>query len=342
METKISSYDIQTAAENLVGVLEHAIEHTGDQAALVVWDADSELSTALAEAYRICLPAAKFMQFETTEVELVKAEFEGMKPKDLVVLIESTRFRLHAFRIRLELFKRSLKVIEHPHLERMSGDEARTYFDSLAYDRDYFHGVGHALRNLIDGAQLGMVDSGKDHRLIFPAGFEEAKLNIGDYTGMKNIGGQFPIGEVFTESRDLSAVHGEVRISFFGDLDFTVNRPKIPITLVVEKGRVVNTCHSTPEFDGVLEKIRADDGEVWLRELGFGINRAFTQEKTVSDIGTFERMCGVHLSLGSKHTTYNKANIRKKSARHHVDVFVLTNSVELDGERIFEDGAWRV
>jgi leucyl aminopeptidase (aminopeptidase T) len=91
-----------------------------------------------------------------------------------------------------------------------------------------------------------------------------------------------------------------------------------------------------------LEKIRADDGEVWLRELGFGINRAFTQEKTVSDIGTFERMCGVHLSLGSKHTTYNKSNIRKKSARHHVDIFVLTNSVELDGERIFEDGAWRV
>jgi leucyl aminopeptidase (aminopeptidase T) len=92
----------------------------------------------------------------------------------------------------------------------------------------------------------------------------------------------------------------------------------------------------------VLENIRADDGQVWLRELGFGMNRAFTQQKTVSDIGTFERMCGVHLSLGSKHTTYNKANIRKKSARHHVDVFVLTKSVELNGERIFQGGDWLV
>ena len=110
----------------------------------------------------------------------------------------------------------------------------------------------------------------------------------------------------------------------------------------VESGKVVDTHNSTPEFDCVLENIRVDDGEVWLRELGFGMNRAFTQEKTVSDIGTFERMCGVHLSLGSKHTTYNKANIRKKSAHHHVDVFVLTKTVELDGNKIFQDSVWLV
>jgi len=224
----------------------------------------------------------------------------------------------------------------------MFGDEALTYFDSLAYDRDYYHGVGHALKNRIDDAHIGIIISGDEERLIFPAGFEQAKLNIGDYTGMQNIGGQYPIGEVFTESKDLEAVHGKVRISFFGDTQFTVNRPAIPITLVVEKGKVVNTANSTPEFDRVLENIRADDGQVWLRELGFGMNRAFTQQKTVSDIGTFERMCGVHLSLGSKHTTYNKANIRKKSARHHVDVFVLTKSVELNGERIFQGGDWLV
>jgi len=149
MSTKIPAHRIQAAAENLAGVLDYAIEHTAEHVALVVWDAESELSLALADAYRLCLPGAKFVQFETTEVELVKAEFEKMKPKDLVVLIQSTRFRLHAFRIRLELFKRSLKVIEHPHLARMAGDEALTYFDSLAYDRDYFHGVGHALKKRI-------------------------------------------------------------------------------------------------------------------------------------------------------------------------------------------------
>jgi aminopeptidase len=72
------------------------------------------------------------------------------------------------------------------------------------------------------------------------------------------------------------------------------------------------------------------------------MNRAFTHERTVSDIGTFERMCGIHLSIGAKHASYNKPNIRKKAARHHVDVFVITKGVALDGEELYRDGAWVV
>jgi len=72
---------------------------------------------------------------------------------------------------------------------------------------------------------------------------------------------------------------------------------------------------STPAFDTVLANIRADEGEVWVRELGFGLNRAFTQERTVSDIGTYERMCGIHLSLGAKHGSYNKPNFKRKDTR---------------------------
>ena len=158
---------------------------------------------------------------------------------------------------------------------------------------------------------------------------------------MRNVGGQFPIGEVFTESKDLEAVHGQVRIAYFGDTSFTVNRPDQPITLLVERGRITGALDSTPEFERVLAQIRADDGEIWLRELGLGMNRALTLERTVSDIGTFERMCGVHFSLGSKHAIYNKPNIDKKSAKHHVDVFVDTKSVLLDDELIFSGGAWR-
>lgn len=33
-------------------------------------------------------------------------------------------------------------------------------------------------------------------------------------------------------------MHGRVRISFFGDMAFTVHRPEQPITLIVERGRV--------------------------------------------------------------------------------------------------------
>jgi aminopeptidase len=318
-----------------------SIEHTPAHSAIVVWDAQCDLAVALTEAYRRCLPDALFIEFDSSAPEVVLTAFAQLSPGDLVVLIQSTSFRLDAFRIRVELFKRSLKVIEHPHLGRMYGEEALTYIDSLTYDPGYFRGVGNALKTLIDSAQEGVIDSGGE-RLFFPVGFEPAKLNVGDYRNMQNIGGQFPIGEVFTESKDLEAVHGCVRISLFGDTAFMVNKPGLPITLVINKGRVTDTLDSTPEFDRVLANIRADEGEVWLRELGLGLNRALTQDRIVSDIGTFERMCGIHLSLGAKHGIYNKPNIKKAAAKHHVDVFAITETFTLDDEVIYRDGAWQV
>jgi hypothetical protein len=307
----------------------------------VVSDTKCELTIALTAAYRRCLPDATFLDFGSLTAEAVLIEFNRLSPGDLVVLIQSTSFRLDAFRIRVELFKRSLKVIEHPHLSSMRCEEALTYIDSLAYDPVYFRGVGNALKARLDNARVGVIDSCGE-QLVFAGGFESAKLNVGDYRNMHNVGGQFPIGEVFTEAKDLEAVHGRVRISFFGDTSFIVNKPAQPITLVVDKGRVTDAIASTPEFDLVLANIRADEGEVWLRELGLGLNRAFTTDRMVSDIGTFERMCGVHLSLGAKHGIYNKPNIRKSTARHHVDVFAMTKTVTLDNEVIYRDGAWQV
>ncbi|MFU8797609.1 MAG: hypothetical protein ACNA7Y_02790, partial [Gammaproteobacteria bacterium] len=166
--------------------------------------------------------------------------------------------------------------------------------------------------------------------------------NIGDYTGMTNVGGQFPIGEVFTEAQNLESVNGRVRIFAFGDTSFTVNKVENPITLIVNKGRVTEVLDSTPEFDTVLANIRADEGEVWLRELGFGMNRAFSQEKIVADIGTYERMCGIHLSLGAKHGVYKKSNFKRGNTWHHVDVFADTPVVYLEDKRVYEKGAWYV
>ena len=328
---------IDLAEKNLRDILTLSVQHT--QSALVVWDGQCELSIALCTAYRRCLPDATFVDFDSVSPETIRAAFERLVPGDLVVLIQSTSFRLDAFRIRVELFKLGLKVIEHPHLSRMPGKEALIYIDSLAYDPAYFRGVGHALKARIDAAQTGVIDS-FGARLIFSEGFEPAKLNVGDYSQMHNVGGQFPIGEVFTESLDLEALNGRVRISIFGDTRFSVNKPVQPITLIVDQGRVSGTVDSTPEFDLVLEQIRCEEGEVWVRELGLGLNRAFTQDRLVSDIGTYERMCGVHLSLGAKHGSYNKPQIKKSAARFHVDVFALTDTVTLDDEVIYRDGAW--
>ena len=329
------------AEQHLRDILTLAIRHTHADAAVVVSDARCPLAVTLTQAYRRCLPTATFIDFDRVSAQEVLAAFAGLAAGALVVLIQSGNFRLEAFRIRVELFKRALKVIEHPHLARMPGPQADYYIASLAYDPAYYQVLGHALKARIDRARSGMIDSG-GAQLVFAAPFEAAKLNIGDYSNMHNVGGQFPIGEVFTEAQDLETVNGRVRIFVFGDTAFRVNRPAQPITLVIRQGRVSEVLDATPDFDEVLANIRASEGEVWLRELGFGMNRAFTQERLVDDIGTYERMCGIHLSLGAKHGVYQKAQIKRASARYHIDVFAVTQAVYLDDELVYRDGAWQV
>jgi hypothetical protein len=307
----------------------------------VVSDSQCSLAVTLIEAYRRCLPNATFIDFYAVAPDEVMAILAALKPSDLVVLIQSSGFRLNAFRLRIDLFNQSLKVIEHPHLGRMQGIEGVYYIESLAYDPIYYRGVGRALKNLIDNASRGVVDSGGEY-LIFDSPFEQAKLNIGDYTDMKNIGGQFPIGEVFTEAQRLESVSGRVRIFAFGDTTFSVNKLATPLTLIVKAGRVTDVIDSTAEFDKVLANIRADEGEVWLRELGFGMNRAFTQNKIVTDIGTYERMCGIHLSLGAKHGVYKKSNFKRTDTWHHVDIFAVTQAVYLNDKLVYENGSWQV
>ncbi|MCG2583693.1 hypothetical protein [Massilia sp. TS11] len=329
------------ASAHVRDLIRYAFVHPAGAPALLVYDGQTALARTLAAAYRAALPQAACIDFDTSTPEAVRASFAAQAPGTLVVLVQSTNFRLDGFRLRVELFKLGLKVIEHVHLARMPGEQGQYYIDSLAYDPAYYRGVGHALKVRLDAAQTVRVIGG-GAELVFEGGFEAAKMNIGDYSGMANMGGQFPLGEVFTEARDLEAVHGSVKLHVFGDTSYRVNRPATPITLKVEGGRVVEAIGSTPAFDEVLHIIRRDEGEVWLRELGLGMNRAFSASRLVDDIGTYERMCGVHLSLGCKHGVYSKPGFKRKDARYHIDVFAQTEAVYIDATRVYADGAWQI
>lgn len=333
---------ISRAGEYLNGLLNEVFHHANQHRAVVVYDTHCLLSTILSQGYMRCLSDAVFIDFATTTADEILKILNSLQPSDFVALVQSTSFRLNDFRMRIELFKRKIKVIEHPHLSRMPDEEAPYYIDSLAYDSDYYRGVGHALKEKIDTAPLGILDTGGE-LLVYGSPFESAKLNIGDYSQMTNIGGQFPLGEVFTEAQELRAVNGRVKIFSFGDVTYKLNYPKIPITLTIVEGQVVECENSTPEFDHILSNIRADEGGiVWVRELGFGLNRAFTKTRTVSDTGTYERMCGVHLSLGAKHGIYGKPGFKRRDGRYHVDVFADTHTFTLGDQVVYRDGAWIV
>jgi len=193
----------------------------------------------------------------------------------------------------------------------------------------------------MDIAKSARIES-EGETLHFECALEEAKLNIGHFAGLKNVGSMFPIGEVFSESRDLEKVNGRAKIYGFTDTTFRLNVPAQPITLVIEKGRVVGAENSTDEFDKVLAVIRKDEGEVWLRELGFGMNKAFSRDRHVPDVGAFERVCGVHLSLGGRHGVYKKPHLNHREVRYHVDSFVVTSRVLLDDDVVYENGDWQV
>ncbi len=334
------SFRMPPSADHIRDMVQIALGHTPQHNAMIVYDQNSELACLLSEAYRSLLPGAISVDFDQNDAETIMSIWNTLSPGDLVILIQSTSFRLSRFRIRLELFNRKLKVIEHPHLSRIHKDEIPVYLDSLAYDPNYYRSVGPWLKRKIDHAsKIELVCEGAT--LVYNSIFCGAKMNIGCYDDMKNIGGQFPIGEVFTEPEQLEQVNGAIKIFAFGDMDFTVNVPEKPVTALIEKGVLVDAPGAPESFQIVLDEIRKQEEVVWVRELGFGLNRAFTRTQRVHDIGTYERLCGIHLSLGIKHLQYKKKMFPKKGG-FHVDVFVDVQQVTIDEQVVFKEAEYQM
>ena len=319
------------AAKHAADTVRLALKHEPARKALVVFDAQSPLSRLVTEAYRSALPEAEFVDYDATTRETILAAIELLQPRDLVVMIQSMTFRLDEFRIRIELFKRKLAVIEHVHLERATDDrQMEIYVDAMAYDPSYYRPLGHALKASIDAAETVKVFC-DGTTLTYDGGMEPTKLNIGDYEGMTNVGGTFPIGEVFSEPRDLAMVNGEVKLFAFAGLDHLVQMHE-PFTVRIEKGIVVS--HEGPaSFQEVLDQISADE-QVMVREFGIGLNPAMGKDRLLKDITAFERQKGLHLSLGEKHGVYKKPGFNPKKTHFHIDVFVDVERIEVDGEAL--------
>lgn len=318
------------------------MEHRSASGDLLMYDEESFMSCMLLAGYRALLPDAALLSVQGGTPESLRARLDQVPSGALVVLLQTTPFSMNGHRIRVELWARGVKVIEHSNLGRISPDEVEHYIDAMAYDPTYYRGLGEQLRARLDTASRVVVHSGASEPLVFASSFEPCKLNTGDYRAMKNWGSQFPIGELFTEATTLENVSGHVRIYAFCDRAFFVNVPPAPITLVVHGGLVVSTINSTPAFDDVLAQITLDEGCVRVRELGLGMNRAMGPHAIVRDMGAFERAVGVHVSLGQKHGVYKKPHLPPKTARHHVDVMVALDAMDINDARVFASGGWCV
>lgn len=316
------------AAKHAADIVRLALKHDDAKKALVVFDARTPLARLVTAAYRAALPDAAFLDFDAATKEGVMTAIDVLSPGDLVVLIQSSNFRLDEFRIRIELFKRALAVIEHVHLERARDErQLGIYVDAMAYDPAYYRPLGRAIKERLDRADRVQVHC-SGTVLTYEGGMEEAKLNVGDYEGMANVGGTFPIGEVFSEPRDLAKVSGEAKLFAFAGTDHLVQVHE-PFLIRVERGVLV-AHEGPPSFQSVLDQIAAEEA-VLVREFGVGLNPAMGKDRVLDDITAFERQKGLHFSLGEKHGIYRKPGFNPKKTHFHIDVFVDVERIELDG-----------
>lgn len=331
---------IAIATKNIHDTVTIALEHTASQHAVIIYDTECALSSILVEAYKKALPDAEYVDFNTYTKDAIIAIFDALKPRDLVVLIQSTDFRLNEFRIRIQLFQRKLKVIDHQHLIRHTEDTWRTYINTLAYDPEWYRKVGPKLKEILTHTDTIRIVS-EECELIVTQGVEEPKLNIGDYTGMENIGGTFPIGEVFMEAKDLSKASGSLMIYAFADTKFYTQMYE-PFRIDITDGLVSGWGNNTPKaFADVIANINTNERAI-MREIGFGLNRAITREKYLHDITAFERILGLHISLGEKHTVYKKQGITPDKTRFHVDLFPVVDTVYADEHIIFDGNTYTI
>lgn len=336
---RMTSFDIlvEKATKNVGNVLTHAIE-LGQGKAIVIYDEDSELSRVLTQAYKAVLPEQDFVLFGETTADDILARIDALSPGDMVILVQSTNFRLSEFRIRIELFKRDLKTIEHVHLARMSEDQSERYIDTLAYDPNYYRPLGRALKKRIDNCSKVVVEC-PGTKLVYDCSFEEARLNVGDYSQMKNTGGTFPIGEVFSEASDLTKVNGEIRVFGYPTVDHAMKESE-SFTCQIKEG--ILSCEDGPEDFQELLKLIETRSPVHVREFGLGLNPAIGSGRLINDVTAFERMLGMHMSLGAKHSVYKKPGFKRKDGGFHIDIFLDLERILIDDEVVYENGGYTV
>jgi aminopeptidase len=274
------------------------------------------------------------------EIESIKNDLTSLPKGSIVILVQSTNFRLSTFRIRLELFHRGVHVVEHNHLAYIKEGEFDTFIDALTYRTDEYVRLEHEFAKRIKNTNKTKIISNNQSILTFWP-LENIRGNTGDYTGIENKWGTFPIGEVFTEARDLSSVNGKVLIDTFPNEDFSINICE-PFELIIEKWRVLPSQSFPPTFQRLYDLVVEFEWEVMVRELGFGLNPAISTDTPLSDINFHERKLWVHLSLGKKHGIYGKKLPKTEVQRFHIDVFVDLDSVIIGSERVFEDGEWQI
>lgn len=297
--------------------IKHCYEHDGD--IVVVHDNDSVLSKALMEEFKLAYPESTFHLF----CEDTKSFLDSLEPT-MIVLIQSSSFRITKDRLRVDLCLKGHKVMEFVRLERIKN--VSVYLESLRFDSPRYRALGQWLSSLEGPIKI----MNGDCTFTVPE-TDVWKYNDGYFNKLYSAG--FPIGEAFTEAKDLSSTNGTLTVFGFPNMDIKLQTVD-PFTMTIKDGRVIS--HNGPQqFEDILQMIRDVEGEVLVREIGFGFNRGMGPERTVAEPTAFERFEGVHVSLGKKHALYRKKISKKVYQKYHIDCFCLVKKIVIGDTTVY-------
>ncbi|MDD5213655.1 MAG: hypothetical protein PHG82_04490 [Candidatus Gracilibacteria bacterium] len=306
---------------------------------VLVYDTDSVLSRLISAGYIENLkayPNTEIILYSSINSADLREKLISLEEGRTVVMVESTNFRLEEFRIRINLQKRKIAQIEHNHLVYIKEHETQTYLEAISYQTPYFQKVSDFLKEKVESGNTMKIIAPDGTTMTLEGGFENMKQNTGNFP-LHNRYGTLPMGENFSEVKDFSKVNGELYIRAYPLEDLQVRICETPFKVSIKESMITYDKDQVPaEFYALMNKIVASEGEIMIRELGFGLNRAIDFTRTLSDVNPFERLSGFHLSLGKKHNIYRKKLATNIVQRYHIDVFPLVSEIYIDDELVFD------
>ncbi len=156
---------------------------------VVVYDTESLLAETLMEGYYSVLPTrAVFYHFGSPNLvenhgitsDELKEALLSLPTDSLVILIQSTNFRLTDFRIRLELFQRGIHCVEHNHLGYIADEHIPHYIAALEY-RTPLYTEATALLNQLSAKSKSAAVSSPDGAILNFGALEVFRGNTGNY-----------------------------------------------------------------------------------------------------------------------------------------------------------------
>lgn len=301
----------------------------------VVFDENSTAAKALVSAYREVLPMANYIAYTGENGTEISDYLHTLARESVVALIQSSNFRLSKHRIRVELAHLSIHTVEYARLNYIRDEEIPQWMDAFTPRTELYEELSDKIEaHMIGAKNLEIISVGG--ATLKCDEIESPRRNTGDFSKSVAKGSLFPVGEIFTEAKDLVTLNGTLMIDAYPDEHVC---PIIcePFAVEVKHGLIEYTPEKWPEFFTVsYNQVLAEEGNVRLREIGIGFNPAMSRDKVVNEIGHFERKMGMHLSMGAKHGVWNKKLEDLQPQRYHIDLFVALEELRIDGKSILK------